>query len=58
MAGLVHDIGLLGMPVKFLEKDERIMSAEEFEAYSQHPVIAALSLSSVEGLKPISARLS
>ena len=53
MAGLVHDIGLLGMPVKFLEKDERIMSAEEFDAYSQHPVIAALSLSSVEGLKDI-----
>ncbi|BBO67112.1 two-component system response regulator [Desulfosarcina alkanivorans] len=54
MAGLVHDIGLLGMPETLLEKDERSMSAEEFDAYRQHPEIAALSLSSVEGLKAIS----
>jgi hypothetical protein len=54
MAGLVHDIGLLGMPEGLLEKDERVMTAEEFEAYAQHPEIAALSLSSVEGLKEIS----
>lgn len=54
MAGLVHDIGLLGMPEAILEKDERSMTAEEFDAYTQHPEIAALSLSSVEGLKEIS----
>jgi response regulator RpfG family c-di-GMP phosphodiesterase len=53
MAGLVHDIGLLGMPGNILEKDERIMTPAEFEAYSQHPVIAALSLSSVKGLTEI-----
>ncbi len=54
MAGLVHDIGLLGMPETILEKDERSMSSEELEAYTQHTEIAALSLSSVEGLKEIS----
>ena len=54
MAGLVHDIGLLGMPEAILEKDERIMTPDEFEAYSHHPQIAALSLSSVEKLKEIS----
>jgi hypothetical protein len=53
MAGLVHDIGLLGMPDSILEKDERIMTPAEFEAYSQHPVIASLSLSSVKGLADI-----
>ena len=55
MAGLVHDIGLLGMPETILEKDERSMSPEELDAYTQHPEIAALSLSSVESLKDIGA---
>jgi response regulator RpfG family c-di-GMP phosphodiesterase len=54
MAGLVHDIGLLGMPETILEKDQRAMTPDEFDAYIQHPEIAALSLSSVEGLKAIS----
>ncbi|WP_319405328.1 HD domain-containing phosphohydrolase [uncultured Desulfosarcina sp.] len=54
MAGLVHDIGLMGMPEAILEKDERSMSTDEFEAYTHHPEIAALSLSSVEGLREIS----
>lgn len=53
MAGLVHDIGLLGMPERIIEKDERSMSSNEFKAYAQHPEIAALSLSSVSGLKVI-----
>lgn len=55
MAGLVHDIGLLGMPDTLLEKDRHTMTNDEFEAYSHHPHIAALSLSSVEGLKEIGA---
>lgn len=54
MAGLVHDIGLLGMPEAILEKDERSMTPNEFEAYTHHPEIAALSLSSAEGLREIS----
>jgi len=53
MAALVHDIGLLGMPDSLLQKDERAMTQAEFEDYSQHPLIAALTLSSVEGLKDI-----
>jgi response regulator RpfG family c-di-GMP phosphodiesterase len=53
MAGLVHDIGLLGMPEQILQKDRKIMSRQEFEVYSQHPMIASLSLSSVDGLKEI-----
>jgi len=54
MAGLVHDIGLLGMPERILTKDERSMSADELEIYIQHPEIAALSLSAVAGLKDVS----
>lgn len=54
MAGLVHDIGLLGMPDSLLEKDEQSMTVDEFETYTHHPEIAALCLSSVEGIKKIS----
>lgn len=54
MAGLVHDIGLLGMPESFLGKDELSMSGNEFDAYTQHPGVAALSLSSVDELKEVS----
>jgi response regulator RpfG family c-di-GMP phosphodiesterase len=53
MAGLVHDIGLIGMSESLLEKDERTMTADEFETYAQHPEIAALSLSSVKGLRDV-----
>lgn len=53
MAGLVHDIGLLGMPESLLGKDELSMSGNEFEAYSKHPQIAALSLSSISELNAV-----
>jgi response regulator RpfG family c-di-GMP phosphodiesterase len=53
MAGLVHDIGLLGMPDSLLGKDELSMSGNEFDAYTQHPGIAAISLSSVAELKEV-----
>ncbi len=55
MAGMVHDIGLLGMPEALLAKDTHNMTADEFEAYANHQDIAAVYLSSVEGLKEISA---
>jgi response regulator RpfG family c-di-GMP phosphodiesterase len=53
MAGMVHDIGLLGMPDTLLEKDPKAMLSEESAAWRQHPTIAALSLSSVERLKDV-----
>ena len=54
MAGLLLDIGLLGMPAEIIEKDARIMSSEEFHLYSQHPLIACMSLSSVGRLRAVS----
>lgn len=53
MAGLVCDIGLLGISDQILEKDERSLSPKEFATYAQHPEIAVLSLASVSGLKAI-----
>ena len=54
MAGLVHDIGLLGLPEAIVEKPIKSMGPEEFESYRQHPMIAALSLSSVSRLRAVS----
>jgi hypothetical protein len=53
LAGLVCDIGLLGISDKILEKDERSLAPKEFATYAQHPEIAALSFASVSGLKAI-----
>ncbi len=54
IAGLLHDIGLLGIPEPTLEKDQKVMTPEEFSVYREHPVIGAMSLSSVDRLQPIS----
>jgi response regulator RpfG family c-di-GMP phosphodiesterase len=58
LAGLVHDIGLLGMPDHIVGKDLKAMNKREFEAFSQHPVVASLSLSSIEGFKEIAEIVS
>jgi response regulator RpfG family c-di-GMP phosphodiesterase len=54
MAGLVHDIGLLGMPDQMVGKDFKAMDKQEFEAFSQHPMVASLCLATIEGFKEIS----
>jgi response regulator RpfG family c-di-GMP phosphodiesterase len=58
MAGLVHDIGLLGMPDHVVGKDIKTMSRREFEAFSPHPMVASLCLSSIEGFNEISEIVS
>ncbi len=57
-AGLVHDIGLLGMPDHLIVKDPKAMNQQEFEAFSQHPMVASLSLSPIEGFKEIAEIVS
>lgn len=52
-AGLLHDIGVLGLPAKTILKDPKLMDSDEFAAYQQHPVLAALTLQSIEQLKPV-----
>ena len=50
MAGMIHDIGLLGLPENLWTKDEKEMNQSEFNAYSQHPLIASICLESIEQL--------
>ena len=50
MAGMIHDIGLLGLPDDILSTDESQMSKDEFRMYSQHPMLASICLESIEKL--------
>lgn len=51
-AGLLHDIGELGIPDEILRKDPADMSPEELEAYRRHPVRGQAAIDSVEHLRP------
>lgn len=50
IAGMTHDIGLIGMTERVLEKDEKDMTEKEFALFSQHPAIGQICLQSVESL--------
>jgi response regulator RpfG family c-di-GMP phosphodiesterase len=50
MAGMIHDIGLLGLPDELQVKDIKQMSEEQYRLFSEHPVIGSIILDSVEKL--------
>ncbi len=50
MAGMIHDIGFLGMPQTLFEKSEKEMKSDEFVQYSHHPIVAYLAVQTVEKL--------
>ncbi len=50
MAGMVYDVGLLGLPEKLWAKDEKDMNDTELKMYSQHPVMASMCIETVEKL--------
>ncbi|MGD9209655.1 MAG: HD domain-containing phosphohydrolase [Desulfobacteraceae bacterium] len=52
-AALLHDIGLLGLSSKMITKDPKLMDSNEIESYREHPVLAALTLQSIEQLRPV-----
>ncbi|MBL0699867.1 MAG: response regulator [Desulfosarcina sp.] len=54
IAGLFHDIGLLGLPEPMLSKDEIEMDKTELGLYTQHPLIASLSFEVVKRLSGVS----
>jgi len=53
MAGMINDIGLLGLPEKLCAKDEKDMTGPEFKMYSNHPVIGSICLEAVERLTDV-----
>ncbi|MBR9980831.1 MAG: HD domain-containing protein, partial [Desulfatitalea sp.] len=54
LAGMVHDLGLLGMPEDLWTKDLHSMNDEQRKTFLAHPVAAAIVLENVERLSEIS----
>ena len=54
IAGMFHDVGLLGLPTTLMLKDDAEMDATEQSLYVQHPEIAALGFESVQRLAGVS----
>lgn len=53
MAGMIHDIGLLGFPEELLGKELHQMGDEQGRLYSDHPTIASIILENVEKLADV-----
>lgn len=55
IAGLLHDIGLLGLPKSMLEKNREDMVEAELKLFNQHPFIGQICLQPVERLDAVGA---
>jgi len=53
LAGLLHDVGKIGIPEEILLKDEEEMSTEELHIFREHPVISSRILQPVREFEPI-----
>lgn len=53
IAGMLHDIGLLGLPQSMIQKEPEDMNDGELKLFKQHPVIGQLCLQPVERLDPV-----
>lgn len=51
IAGILHDIGLLGIPRRVFEKEEQDMVEAELILFKQHPIIGQICLQPVEKLE-------
>ena len=52
IAGLVHDVGLLGVPARIIAKPD-ILSLSEMEAMRKHPTYSQMVLESLAELAPV-----
>jgi len=55
VAGLLHDIGLIGMPDALLGKPVSHLSPEEKARYCQHPLLGEQALMPLEDMAPVAA---
>ena len=53
MAGMIHDIGLLGFPEEIWSKEIDQLNDEKRKLYLEHPTIAAIILENVEKLADV-----
>ncbi len=53
IAGMIHDIGLLGSPEYLIGKDESDMTEKEFKIFTLHPAIGQVCVDGVEHLNRV-----
>jgi len=53
LAGLVHDVGLLGLPERVIFADEEHMIRSDYKLFAEHPVIASMSFETMASLEPV-----
>lgn len=53
LAAFLHDIGLLGMPEKFLDENESSMSDEELKQFREHPIVGYEMVRNIRMINPI-----
>jgi response regulator RpfG family c-di-GMP phosphodiesterase len=53
LAGMFHDIGLIGMPEALLNKAKTDMEPDEYQLYIQHPLLIAICFESTPQLADI-----
>ena len=53
MAGMIHDIGLLGFTEELWCKEIKHMDDEQLRSFSEHPVIASIILENIEKLADV-----
>ncbi len=56
-SGLLHDIGMVGMPEKIIFNDTENFSAEELFLYRKHPVIGEELIGTIYNLRRIAASI-
>lgn len=54
LAGMFHDIGLIGMPESLLVKEKSEMDSDEYHLYIQHPLLIAICFETAPQLAEIS----
>jgi response regulator RpfG family c-di-GMP phosphodiesterase len=54
LAGLFHDIGLIGMPESVLAKDKSHMAPDEYTLYIQHPLLISIFFQTIPQLSEVS----
>jgi response regulator RpfG family c-di-GMP phosphodiesterase len=53
LAGFMHDIGLVNMPPKFADENEKILSEEEWKLFITHPIVGYEMARNIRMISPI-----
>lgn len=54
IAGLVHDVGLIGVPDRYWEKEDKDLINSEDGQFKNHPLIASILLETIDRLSDVS----